>query len=461
MYRAHNHGHKQTQERKSLSRRRFFAWLGVSLGALAVGPVWGRAQPRPVKIGVLAPLIFNFAIGVGLNRGAQIAREEINANGGILGRPLELIVRDSQLDPRIASRRFEELVAQEGALAVVGGFLDETTIPIVNNVMPRLRTVFLNTGTATPETTELVKRDYENFKFYFRLMLSTDVLTRDTVSAAKGLLADQLGLSKAAVVAEDGSFGRDFQMFLEQELPGVGLEVPEGASFRFPQIGAFDFTNILAQSKQEGAEAFIVAFIRRNGFAFVRQWFDQGPQLPVIGINVSGQAFEYWAQTEGKVISHVYADAATGATAVTEKTLPFFNVYVERYQGQSPPTQPLYTSYSTYDALYVLRQAIERLGEPPPDPQDTAAYAHYKEALVEALEQTDWVGTVGRVRFQGPADPRPHDPFTTDPETGEVLVVPKWVQWQSDTGEIEGTPDRKVVWPPQYKNSPFVPPPEM
>jgi len=440
---------------RGISRRGFLKTVGAGVGVLALSPAlgWTQGTAPPIKIGVLVPLIFNFAVGVSANRGAFIAKDEINAEGGVLGRPLELIVRDTQLDPRIAPQRFEELAAQERVLAIVGGFLDETTLPIMS-VLPRVRTLFLNTGTATPETTEMVRSDYDNFKFYFRLMLDTDILTEDTVNMAQGVLVKELGISRAAIVAEDGGFGRDFQSFLEEKLPGVGIEVPEGASYRFPQQGNFNFSGILSGAQQSGAEAFLVAFIRRNGFGFVRQWFDQGPRLPVAGINVSGQAFEYFSDTQGKVISHVYADAATGATAVTPRTIPFFQAYMERFT--TPPAQPLFTAYTTYDALFVLKQAIERLGEAPPDPADAEAYSSYREELVKAVEATDWVGTVGRIRFQGKEDPRPHNPLVRDPETNEVLVVPKWIQWQVDE---EGNPDRKVVWPPEFKNSAFIPPP--
>lgn len=441
------------------TRRQFLQSVGAGMGALALnplGPMIGRAQDDTIRIGVVAPLIFNFSIGVGLQRGVELARDEINEAGGIMGRPVELIIEDNQLDPRVSVQKYQKLVEQDNVVAVTGGFLDETTLPIVNNRLPRLRTPFVNSGTATSETTELVRNDYENFKYYFKLMLSTDVLTRDTANAAKTLYVDELGLENVALVSEDGGFGRDFEAFLQDRLPEIGLNVPEGASFRFPQDGQFDFSNILAQAEDVGVEGFIVAFIRREGFAFVRQWFNQGPRLPVLGINVFGQAFEYWSQTEGNVVSHVYADAATGATNVTEKTLPFFNKYLERHQDQSPPTRPLFTSYTTYDALYVIKQAIERLGEAPPSPSNASAFADYRDQLVPALEQTDWTGTVGQIRFQGRDGERPHHPAVRN-EAGDPLLVPKWVQWQTNE---QDQPDRKVVFPSTFKNAELTLPPE-
>ena len=437
---------------EGMSRRGFLKTLGVGLSTLVLTPTFGKAQAAPIKVGVLLPLVLNFPLGVSAQRGAQIAQDEINGSGGILGRSIQLIIRDDQLDPRKAAERFEELATTQQSVAIVGGFLDETVLPIVNNVLPRVKTPFLNTGTSTPATTDKVKEDYNNFKYYFRLMLDTDLLTQDTVNAAKGLLVDELKLKRVSLVIEDDVFGREYQSFLEKQLPGVGLSIV--SAFRFPGERNFDFSAVLSESAQSGAEAFIVSFIRDSGFGFVRQWFNVGPHLPVLGINVSGQAFEYWSNTEGKVISHVYADAATGATAITERTLPFFQKYVDQFK--SAPAQPLYMAYTTYDSLFIFKQAVERIGEAPPDPSNASAYASYREQLVSAFEQTDLIGTVGRIRFQGKDDPRPHDPFTRDPQTGQALVVPKWVQWQKDAA---GKPDRKVVWPPEFKNSTFILPP--
>jgi branched-chain amino acid transport system substrate-binding protein len=426
---------------------------GAGLGALSLSSFLGFSQAAlAIRIGLIDPLLL--PVGTAATRGATIAVDELNAAGGILGRPFKIdsYIKDDGLDTSVGPQNFEALVVEDQVLAVVGGFLDEVTLAIVDTVLPRLRTPFLNTGSASPETTNRVISDYDNFKYYFRLMLDTDILTADTVNAAAGVLGKEVNVTSAGILVEDGIFGRDFQSFLETKLPGVGIEVPEGASFRFPESGSFDFDSILSQSKDAGVEAFIIAFARNDGVGFVTQWFNQGPRVPVLGINVSGQAFEYYSSTLGKVVSHVYADAATGATAITEKTLPFYASYVSRYT--TPPVQPLFTGYTTYDSIYILKQAIERIGETPPATSDEAGYSAYKAQLVAAIEQTDIISTVGHVRFQGRSDPKPHNPFTTDAQ-GNVYVVPKWIQWQVEQGKA----DRKVVWPTEYKNSQFVPPP--
>jgi branched-chain amino acid transport system substrate-binding protein len=93
------------------------------LGAAAVGGVFGRgaAAAEPIKIGLSAAFSGpNATAGEALQRGAELALEEINKAGGVLGRPLSLVVRDNEhkLDRGVAQTR--ELIEREGCVAILG-----------------------------------------------------------------------------------------------------------------------------------------------------------------------------------------------------------------------------------------------------------------------------------------------------------------------------------------------------
>ncbi|MFQ6117165.1 MAG: ABC transporter substrate-binding protein, partial [Candidatus Bipolaricaulia bacterium] len=251
---------------------------------------------------------------------------------------------------------------------------------------------------------------------------------------ARDVLRDELGLTKVGLLLEEGIWGRDMQAFLEERLPQLGFSV---TTVFFP-LEQRDFGPLLNQLQDAGVEAMIVSFAYNDGINFVKLWYMTKCPIRVFGFNVSGQAYEYWADTKGRVISHVYADAATEATAITPKTLPFYQSYIETYRLR--PVRPLYTAYSTYDALYILKEALERAGR-----------ADDPDLLVSELEKTDYVGTVGRLAFTGLDSPYPHEM-----RYGDEFVVPKWVQWQADVG---GRGKREVIYPMQYRTSPYVPPP--
>lgn len=420
-------------ESKKLDRRAFLKGLG--LGLLAAGFDWKRpllAQAQEeLPIGVLAPLVLD--VGQSTVRGAELAAREINEAGGVLGRKIRLAVRDDQTSPQAAKLAFEDLVVNEGVVAIVGEFLDEVMISLMP-LIAQFKMPFIDTGSSMTATNEMVAQDYENYKYYFRGMFNTDVLTMDMERVARDLLRDELGLTKVGLLLEEGIWGRDMQLFLEERLPQLGFRV---TTVFFP-LEQRDFGPMLTQLQSAGVEAMLVAFAYNDGINFVNQWYLTRCPIRVFGINVSGQAYEYWADTKGRVVSHVYADAATEATAVTEKTLPFYQSYIQTYRLR--PTRPLYTAYATYDALHILKEAIERAGTVD-DP----------DLLVAELEKTDYIGTVGRLVFNGLDSPYPHDM-----KYGDEYVVPKWVQWQADVG---GKGKREVIYPPQYRTSPYVPPP--
>lgn len=423
-----------------LSRRRFLKAVGAGAGALALlGPagLLHAQTEESIKIGVLMPLLADQ--GNSANRGAFIAKDEINASDAkVLGRTVQILSADDQLLPQAGVQAFTKLVNDQKALVVAGEFLDEVMLAIMPEIS-RQGVPFVNTGSATPETSLMVKQNYDQFKFYFRVMLNSDTLSDDTINMANGLLKGKMGLTKVGILTEDGQFGRDYQKLLETKLPTVGMSVAKDASLRFP-LDSRDFGPSLAQITASDAQAIIVAFAFNSGVGFVTQWASTAAHLPVAGINVSGQAFEYWNDTGGKVSSHIYADAATGATAVTPKTRPFFDAYVKRFKSR--PIHPLFTGYTTYDAIYIIKEAIEQIGTPPPSASDASGTAAYRLKLVEALEKTDYVGTIGRIRFQGKDDAFPHDPVLKDAQ-GNVMVVPKWVNWLENN-------ERGLVWPSDF-----------
>ena len=148
---------KKTNIRTGINRRQALKYLSASGAALVLGgsrPAFGQAQSahaaqatptaRPVHIGALLPVSGDAdAYAHQMRMGIETAVSEINAAGGVLGRPLEVAVRDSGTAPATLPDRCRELVEDWGAIAIVGPwvsagrkyasrFLAERGIPLVN-----------------------------------------------------------------------------------------------------------------------------------------------------------------------------------------------------------------------------------------------------------------------------------------------------------------------------------------
>jgi branched-chain amino acid transport system substrate-binding protein len=429
---------EKTISKMRWNRRSFIKAIGAGVGAVALAGPWTLAQQGPIKIGVLAPLQVSLPVGQTLVRAAQIATDEINAAGGIAGRQITIqnLIRDD-LDLTKVRANFEELIIEQKVSAVIGGFLDESTTAVMPAIerlaQNKLAVPFLNSGSSGPAFSLNVKNNYNGYKTYFRVMVNSDILSQEVANMAVNLVGKRLGLKKFALIIEDGEFGRAFQAFVEKRLKDAGLEVVYNNRF---DLNLNNFDPIVDQIVRSKAQVILPAFARHNGITFIQSLGGQDIAIPVLGINVDGQAFEYFERTNKKVESHVYIDAATDATAITPKTLPFFRTYLAK-RAPSEPSRPLYTAFTTYDAFYIFKDAVERLkGDLNSD------------KLVTALEETNYVGTLGTIKFRGREDQFPHE-VAYSPD----LVAAKWTQWRRNT---KGETVRTVVYPEEYRTSSFI-----
>jgi len=109
----------------SITRRKFLAATGVTAGAVAAHglfPAVLRAQTGPIKIGFPLPLTGPFgAIAADQKRGAELAVDELNAHGGVMGRKVEVLFRDDELKPATGAQRTKELIEGQGVDFIVGG----------------------------------------------------------------------------------------------------------------------------------------------------------------------------------------------------------------------------------------------------------------------------------------------------------------------------------------------------
>jgi branched-chain amino acid transport system substrate-binding protein len=116
-----------TPSRLALLAAAFAAALAAAGGA-------GCGRSEPIKVGFVSGLSGrNYDLGISSRNGVQLAIGELNAAGGIGGRPIELVVRDDEQRPEAARAAVEELVRQ-GVVAIIGhntSSMAEATLPII------------------------------------------------------------------------------------------------------------------------------------------------------------------------------------------------------------------------------------------------------------------------------------------------------------------------------------------
>ncbi|TNE82095.1 MAG: diguanylate cyclase, partial [Gammaproteobacteria bacterium] len=103
------------------------------------------AISRTVRLGLMAPLTGIASIyGQEIERAAQVAVSEINANGGVLGKPLELVVEDDGSLPETAVPAAKRLIHEHGCSAIIGNLLSNSRIAVATQVVEDCAIPYLN-----------------------------------------------------------------------------------------------------------------------------------------------------------------------------------------------------------------------------------------------------------------------------------------------------------------------------
>src|SRR6202051_5378225 len=192
------HGRNTMSTKLRVTRRQVLAGAAVGAAALASGfPAPAIANSDPIRIGFLPALTGpSSSTGIGINRGTELAVEEINAAGGVNGRMIELVVRDTQSDPTKAVNAVAEL-AQRQKVAIIFGPLNSgealaATPLIARDKVPMLHPCWVE---------QLI--DCKKYPMAFR-----DAPTNQQIGgAANQYVVDVLKLKRGAVVSDTTGYG--------------------------------------------------------------------------------------------------------------------------------------------------------------------------------------------------------------------------------------------------------------
>jgi branched-chain amino acid transport system substrate-binding protein len=367
-----------------MNRRRFIKSVGMAAGAALLAGPFAQAQ-NPIKIGVAGGQKISF--GVGMLRGAELAVSEINARGGVLGRPLaiELADLDTESDPTIAKAAMQALIVDKKVDAVVGVFRSEMLPGFVPDI-PRLRKPILITGSTTGGT-DNVNKDYDNFKYIFRsVIIGTNALVADAIGLIRAFVmpiaqGGDLGTrsNKLALVGEGLVSSQGFRAAIEPALKAAGIDVVANINIA---VGTTDLGPIFNQLQSSGASVAYTFLSDSNlSVLFPAAAAAAKLKIAVFGINAPLQLDAAAVATRGGATGTVITDFA-GEVAVTNRTKGFFNNYKTKFNER-----PVYTALTTYDSVNVLAEAMARAGSANADD------------VVASLEKTNHIGAGGLIKY--------------------------------------------------------------
>lgn len=400
---------------------------GSTAFALALATSAQAQSKDPIKIGVIAEA--QSVAGSSIPDAAKLAADEINAAGGVDGRKIEIVSYDNHSSAVESVRAFQRAVSEDHVNAVVTSYISEVVLAL-QPWAGRLKTVMITPGAASDVITQNIAKDYEHQKYTFHGYLRSSALAGLVCDAAKELLVDGLKMKSAVVMSEDAAWTTPLDEGYVDCLPKIGLKVLDHIRF---SPDTTDFTPIF--NKIEGLKPdVIITGISHVGTQPTAQWKSQQVPIPMFGISSQATNSTFWKETNGATEGVLYQGVSGPGVAVTKRTLPFVQAFEKRY-GHTPS----YCGYTAYDQVYYIAEAVKRAGSTDSD------------KLVDALEKTDFEGTIGRTVFHGKDDPHVHGL-----KTGKGFITGLMLQWQ-DGKQVNLWPtdvaNGKLRFPPFIKLS--------
>jgi len=339
---------------------------------VSLAPGCAATESGPVLIGVAGS--FSDPIGRPMKLAAALAAKEINAAGGINGRPIELVARDDYADPDSAVFIANELY-ESGVAAVVGHVFSGTTLaaaPVYNGGADPV--VAISPSSSSPEVT--AAGDYT-----FRICPS-DLAHGATLAQ---WVHQRLGFRRGAVLYLNDQYGRGIRQTFVREFTRLGgqLDAIDPYLGERPDVGPY-----LDRLSRGGAQFLIVAGNRTEAEEIIRQARRRGLTLPVLGGDGLEGIHEAGALAEG-----VYLSSAYFPNLPTVANRRFVQAYQREYPDAGPPNQ---VAAASYDAIYLLRDVIARAGT------DRVAVRRALAGVGSATAPYD--GVTGTVAFDAAGD---------------------------------------------------------
>jgi len=218
--------------------------LVALLSLVLLVPVTADAQ-KPIKVGMPMPLSGPPALfGDPATKGALMFVEELNAKGGVLGRKIELLVRDSKADANEAVRVARELILKDNVDFLVGT-LTSAEGPAVSVVAKENKIVFI---APIPKTDQLTAAD-KLHPYVFRVAATT---TMEGRSAAE--IVAKWPVTRVATMSFDYAYGQDvtkaFVEHLKKVKPGVQI-----VDQQWPKLGEQDYNPFINAQMAKRPEA--------------------------------------------------------------------------------------------------------------------------------------------------------------------------------------------------------------
>lgn len=331
-------------------------------------------EAATIKIGGLGPLTGPLAIyGVTATNGSKLAFEEINKNGGILGKQVEFVLFDEKGDSTEAVTAYNRLV-DEGVVALVGDITSKPSLAVAEIAAQDNMPMITPTGTQFNIT--------EAGPNVFRVCFTDPYQGVILANLAK----NNLKANTVAIMVNNSSDYSDgvAEAFIkEAERLGLKMVAKEGYA-----EGDKDFRAQLTKVAATNPDVLLVPDYYEQVALITTQAREVGVKSTFIGPDGWDGVAKALDSSAYGAVENSYFTNHYSVEDTNEKVQNFLKAYREKYKDE-----PSAFSALSYDAAYLMKDAIEKAGSTD------------KDAIVKAMKESDFAGVTGHLRFDEKNNP--------------------------------------------------------
>jgi len=379
------------------------------------------AEVDAIKIGVPLPMSAPGAVagGLAMQYAVNIAVDQLNADGGVLGKPVQPVFYDTASLPERGTAAAEYLITQECVVGIVGEYHSSAGVAI-NEVVHKyhLPTVFAETW-----SDDITAAGYPES---FRIAPASSMVA----AADAGYLSSLDGIEFVVIVTENTDYGLPAAESTAEQLAAVGIESETYSADK----GTPDYSAIVTRIQAgQTPDAVLVLITGEDSYNFENQAIEAGLMPTEDTICIANQVAiqpQFWEAVPGGNYCSFRKVGLVPALA-NDVTKAFEAEYRERFD-----IFPESFALEAYDAMMIMGNAIENAGSLDPD------------AIITALEATDITLAQGHYYF----------PYTSENPVPDDEPAWMWHQWPDPAvlfiqyfEEGQSATDAAVVYPEVYQ----------
>jgi len=435
---------------------------GLTLSGWGV-PTLLKAANKPIKFGIMGPM--GDAVGQNVLRPATLMVKKINAQGGILGKKIEIVgPYDTNWEPSLGIRAFERLKAA-GVDVILSGIIDDSESGLLSRIGGTSNNIlYFSEFASTMAFMVKVRNNYKKLKNYF-MFTPIDPGLYGCVDAPGQMFNKDFGWKNVYLMREDSVWTEGIGKMVLEETPKHGLNVVGEV------VVPIDVKDMMPyyRKAQEAQADMIYTFISAFGEVAASQKWENRVAIPMFGQNGVLNDYGFWQRSKGAwgpmASSSLWGSLEKHSKEWRDFMIEWFTTY------KDDPRTPMWLGGCTWLSIKAYKDAVEGAGT-----TDT-------NAVIKALEKVYYPDAPVMGGFYGPDEGKwPHAwcipideqaRFQKNPKRGPGLWKPSdmypLTQWQpkeiapASSFVLPGTPEdygRLVtIWPPHLAGGKFHYPP--